>query len=106
MVFKFCSSCSCEKNIYNYKPSYSIVLLSVGKVSLGMWMWQCKISKQPIKIPISVSTEDGAEEKAIKRLVQHMLCPDPSDRSSMEIIYITVDGKYKFTGIYDNLLDY
>ena len=71
-----------------------------------MWMWQRKMSKQPVNIPISVTAEDGIEIKAIKRLVQHMVCPDPSERSSMEIIYITVDRKYKFTGVYDNLLDY
>ena len=71
-----------------------------------MWMWQRKMSKQPIKIPISVSTEDGAEEKTIKLLVQHMVCPDPSYRSPMEDIYITVNGKIEFTEIYDSYLYY
>ena len=58
-------------------------------------MWQRKLNKLSINIPIGVSTEDGAEEKTIKLLVQRMVCPEASYRSPIGDVYSVLDGKHE-----------
>ena len=85
-----------EKKKSKYETLSSIVTFPVQGIPLGMWMWQRKLNKLPIKVPITVSAEDGAEEKTIKLLVQRMVCPDQSYRSSIGDVFGALAGKYIF----------
>ena len=65
----------------------------VEGVSLGLWIWERKKNKQPIKLPINVTENDGPEQTTIKLLVQRMVCPEPSYRIPITEIFHSLNGE-------------
>ena len=70
-----------QSKFYNLLPIF--VLTASNGDSLGYWMSECMKHDEPIKLPISITSDDGLIKAMLKVLIRDMICPYPATRISI-----------------------